>query len=58
MKHVPPSSVPESEARIQIKIEETQSENASLGELHPPACPVCGHHTAKTSLHRRKASAL
>lgn len=52
----PPSHVPESVARIQIGIEEAQTQNMLLGATHPPTCPVCGNHTMKLALHRRSAA--
>ena len=52
----PPSRVGESEARIQIRYEETQTENMLLGSTHPPICPACGNHTVKLALHRRAAA--
>ena len=46
----PPPPQPLSPAldQIQQAIEENQARNASFGGRHPPACPVCGHHTLET----------
>ncbi len=40
--------IDESVARIQLGYDEHQAQ--------PPTCPVCGQHTMKVHLHRRKAA--
>ena len=50
-----PSQIPQPLESIQNAIEEKQQVARQLGSAHPPpACPVCGHHTAVVKLHTTK----
>ena len=50
-----PSQLPGALESIQAAYEEKQQQEAALGgHGHPPACPVCGHHTQLVKMHTIK----
>jgi len=55
--HVQPCALPPGLEAIQRAYEEKQQEAQQLGEERSPRCPMCGHHTLHTKLHRHTAAA-
>jgi hypothetical protein len=55
--HVQPAPLPPALEEIQRTYEEKQLEAQQLGGERIPHCPVCGHHTLPTKLHRSNAAA-
>lgn len=50
------SDIPPALEEVQFALEERQSEKMAIGMEHPPACPVCGHHTVSVKLHGYRAA--
>ncbi len=54
---VQPAALPPALEEIERAYEEKQVEAQQLGAERIPNCPVCGHHTLPTKLHRSNAAA-